>query len=457
MKNSTKTDAWSPEKILASDRRHVWHPFTHTATADDPLVIESAAGAVLHTADGREILDCISSWWVNLFGHAHPVVAKAVADQAAKLEHVLFAGFTHQPAVQLSKSLTSLLPHDLNRVFFSDNGSTSVEVAIKIAAQYWQNVGQTGRHRIIAFDGGYHGDTVGAMSAGVGSGFFDTWKRWLIQTDLIPFPETWQDDDQVEEKENLALATLDQFLDQHANEVVAMIVEPLVQGASGMRMCRPQFLKQVLQRLQKHEILMIFDEVMTGFGRTGHEFVCRHQDLSATPPDLVCLSKGLTAGFLPMGVTVASDRIYESFQGDSPQAMFCHGHSYTANPLGCAAALASLDLLQMPETKDNWKRIEESHRAGLESVATIPNAIRPRCMGTIAAINVASADAGYHSNVSKQLKSWFREENELINGVLIRPLGNVVYLMPPYCMTNEQLTTAWQAVATAIQQLSENQ
>lgn len=439
--------------LVEMDRRHVWHPFTQAFGADDPIVIRSGRGALLTTDDGREILDCISSWWVNLFGHGRPEIADAIARQAQQLEHVIFAGFTHEPAIQLAEKLAGLLPGDLNRVFFSDNGSTSVEVALKIAAQYWQNIGVENRHRVLAFDGGYHGDTVGAMSAGVGSGFFDAWKRWMIEVDVIPFPETWQEDSEVAEKEQRSLAVLDRFLEQYEDEVVVMILEPLVQGASGMRMCRPSFLQAVVQRLRDRDIPVIFDEVMTGFGRTGEDFAC---NLANLQPDLICLSKGLTGGFLPMGVTVASDRIYESFLFDSPRAMFCHGHSYTANPLGCAAALASLDLLQTEETRDNWRRIAIAHQAGLESLSSRQVVTRARQLGTIAAVNIATNRPGYHSNVSHQLKSWFREENELVDDVLIRPLGNVVYMMPPYCMTDEQLTNAWQAVATAIQQFSDN-
>lgn len=438
------------EQLIAADRRHVWHPFTRV-DADDPLLITSGKGAVLKTRDGREILDCISSWWVNLYGHGHPHIADAIHQQALKLEHVIFAGFTHEPAVRLAEALSKLLPADLNRVFFSDNGSTSVEVALKMAAQYWQNLGQQ-RQRVMVFDGGYHGDTVGAMSVGVSSGFFEAWRKWLIDVDVMPFAETWMVDRQVDQKEATALDKIEQFLDQYASEVVAMIMEPLVQGASGMRMCRPGFLEAVVQRLRDHDVLVIFDEVMTGFGRTGRPFACQ---AAGVTPDLICLSKGLTGGFMPMGVTVASDRIYDSFKSTDQSAMFCHGHSYTANPLGCAAALASLDLLQSPETEHNWTRIADAQLRGLQRLHETPLATRHRMTTTIAAVDVVADDAGYESRVANKLKSFFWKDGLHEQGFLIRPLGNVIYIMPPYCMTTEQLERAWQAVVSAFQLLAE--
>lgn len=447
--NQIQTGAKVNNDLLAMDRRHVWHPFTNV-DAKDPIVVVSGEGAVLKTHDGREVLDCISSWWVNLYGHGHPRVAEAIYEQALKLEQVIFCGFTHEPAIQLSQQIADLLPGDLNRVFFSDNGSTSVEVALKMAAQYWQNQGQQ-RTRVMVFDGGYHGDTVGAMSVGVSSGFFDAWKKWLIDVDVMPFPETWMSDSEVEQKEAAALREVEQFLDQQGQQVAAMIMEPLVQGASGMRMCRPEFLRAVVALLRSHQIPVIFDEVMTGFGRTGQKFAC---ETAGVTPDLICLSKGLTGGFMPMSITVASDRIYDSFNANT-QRMFSHGHSYTANPLGCAAALASLELLQTAETEHNWQRIEHAQRLGLETLADNSRAIRQRVVGTIAAVDVSVDDAGYESHVADRLKSYFWNLHRPEGDFLIRPLGNVIYIMPPYCMTDEQLKRAWQAIFDAFQMLTE--
>ncbi len=444
--------AHSCREMLALDQRHVWHPFTHLATARQPVLVTGGRGAILTTADGREIVDGISSWWVNLFGHGHPDIAAAIARQARQLEHVLFAGFTHPPAIRLAERLASLLPDDLNRVFFSDNGSTSVEVALKMAWQYWQNRGQPDRQRVLVVEGGYHGDTLGAMSAGVSSGFFNAWQNQLVPCDVMPWPATWNGDENVAEKESAALQTIDRFLESHGHQIAALVMEPLVQGASGMRMTRPGFVAAVVERVRQRDILVIFDEVMTGFGRTGSLFACQQVGHA---PDLICLSKGLTGGFLPMGVTVVSDRLYESFQGKHPTAMFCHGHSYTANPLGCAAALATLELLQHPETAAAWQRIATAHQRGLESVASVERAEYPRQLGTIAAINVRCGDAGYHSQIGRELADWFHEDNEITGNVLLRPLGNVLYLMPPYCITAGQLQQCWQAIAEAIQSLSQ--
>jgi adenosylmethionine-8-amino-7-oxononanoate aminotransferase len=437
------------ERWLRLDRHHIWHPFTGSGGPSAPLLIASGQGAVLRTNDGREIIDGISSWWVNLFGHAHPQIASAVARQAQLLEQVIFAGFTHEPAIQLAERLAALLPEDLNRVFFSDNGSTSVEVALKLAWQYWQNVGQSRRQRIMAFEGGYHGDTLGAMSAGVSSGFFDAWQRQLLPCEVMPYPATWQGDCEVDTREAAALAAIDGFLEQQGDEVAAMILEPLVQGASGMRIARATFVAAVVQRLRDHGVLVIFDEVMTGFGRTGSRFALEQVGVA---PDMICLSKGLTGGFLPMSVTVVKDRIFESFQGGPSAAMFCHGHSYTANPLGCAAALASLDLLGQPETSIAWQQIESAHRAGLQAIQSEVAGVRCRVLGTIAAVELPASDPGYQSATGRRIAAWFRQRHQQPQSVLVRPLGNVVYLLPPYCIDDQQLEFAWQEILRAVQE-----
>ncbi len=434
------------KRLLALDRRHIWHPYTR-ADAAEPLVIASGSGAVLRTADGRQIIDAISSWWVNLFGHGNPRIAEAIARQASELEHVIFAGYTHEPAIRVAEQLAAMLPGDLNRVFFSDNGSTSVEVALKIAWQYWQNIGMPQRQRIMVFDGGYHGDTLGAMSVGASSNFFEAWKRQLVPCDVMPYPATWIDDADVDSHEAASLAKIDEFLDRHGNEVAAMILEPLVQGASGMRMARASFIATVVERLRAFDVLVIFDEVMTGFGRTGTRFACEQVGVA---PDMICLSKGLTGGFLPMSVTVVSDRLHETFQGVDPALMFCHGHSYTANPLGCAAALATFGLLNQPDTTESWKRIETAHRTGIQNVLSVEGVVCGRVLGTIAAMELQVDDPGYQSQIGRKLSAWFRKQNENPESVLVRPLGNVIYLLPPYCITDQQLELAWQAINDAV-------
>jgi len=277
---------FSSDDLVRRDRTHVWHPYTQEKTAPDPLLVVSARGATLHLADGRTILDLISSWWVVTHGHAHPAIARAIGEQAARLEQVIFAGFTHPPAVELATALVALLPDGLSRIFYSDNGSTSVEVALKLALQYWRNRGEE-RDRFLAFEGGYHGDTVGAMSAGRESGFFAAFGPLLFPVAFLPYPATWIGDGDVEAREAAALDALDRELEAHGPRTAAVIIEPLVQGAAGMRMCRPEFLAALAERLARAGVLLIFDEVMTGFGRTGTLFA--HERAGVTP-DLICLS-----------------------------------------------------------------------------------------------------------------------------------------------------------------------
>jgi len=437
------------ETLLALDRRHLWHPFTQAATAPDPIVVRSARGATLTAADGRTYVDLISSWWVTLHGHAEPAIAAAIARQAGELEQVIFAGFTHAPAVELAARLASVLPPGLERVFFSDDGSTSVEVALKLAWQYWRNQGQA-RTRFAAFEGAYHGDTLGAMSAGQGSGFYRPFRELLLPIDLLPYPATFDGDPDVEATEAASLAALDDWLGRRGDSAVALIMEPLVQGAGGMRMVRPGFVRAVADRLAAAGVLLILDEVMTGFGRTGALFASLKCGVA---PDLICLSKGLSGGFLPLAATVCKPAIYEAFLGGDFARAFAHGHSFTANPLGCAAGLASLDLLQAPATAARLAAIEAVHRARLAGLvqdglagAGLAQAglTRPRICGTIAAVDFAGAGGGYHAEVGQRLKAFFLER-----GLLIRPLGPVVYLLPPYCISEDELHRAWDAIDEA--------
>jgi adenosylmethionine-8-amino-7-oxononanoate aminotransferase len=438
----------APTSLTALDRAHVWHPFTQEATAPEPIEIVSAQGATLTAADGREFLDLIASWWVNVHGHAHPAIAAAISAQAAQLEQVIFAGFTHRPAVELASRLSALLPEDLNRVFYSDDGSTAVEVALKLAVQYWRNRGES-RPRILAFQGGYHGDTVGAMSAGRASGFFDAFDSMLFRVEHLPFPQTWlgatEAETETEARERAALAALEGELERHPGEIAALIIEPLVQGAGGMRMCRPQFLQALGARCAEAGVLVIFDEVMTGFGRTGALFACHRAQVT---PDLICLSKGLTGGFLPLAATVCRDRIYETFLGDGFARAFAHGHSFTANPLGCAAALASLALFEEGRSLERIARIEAFHRQAMTELSRHPAVTRPRVTGTIAAFDLAGADQGYAAAIGPWLKAAFLER-----GLLIRPLGNVVYLLPPYCITQAELGRAYAGIEGVLQAL----
>ncbi|GGJ33036.1 adenosylmethionine--8-amino-7-oxononanoate transaminase [Deinococcus roseus] len=407
---------------MASD--FIWPPFTQTRTAPDPIKIVRGQGSVLYTEDGLELLDLISSWWVNLHGHAHPVLAEALYQQAQTLEHVIFAGFSHQPAEQLAESLCRL--SGLDRLFFSDNGSTSVEVALKMALQYWHNLEQP-RKRILTLQGGYHGDTFGAMSVGQSSGFYGPFEHLLFAVDALPFPAAPQ----------ASLDWLDRHLQQHAADVAAVILEPLVQGAAGMRMYSPEFLEAVCQKVRMAGGLVILDEVMTGFYRTGKLFAFQHTPVK---PDFLCLSKGITGGFMPLGVTLTTSQIFEAFEGNSFSRAFAHGHSYTANPLSCAVANASLELLLHPETLQNISRIEEQHRTFLTELQPQKDIQGARVLGTLLAFEW-QCQGEYGSSCSLNLRNAFLQK-----GLLLRPLGNTLYLMPPYCTTSTQLGRAHQTI-----------
>lgn len=420
------------DELRALDARHVWHPFTQAGTAPPPILAVSAKGATIHAADGKDYLDLVSSWWVNLHGHGNPAVAQAIAGQALRMEQVIFAEFTHEPAARLAARVAGHLPGDLDRVFFSDDGSTAIEVALKMARQYWSNRGQD-RQVYIAFDGGYHGDTVGAMSAGRSSGYFGAWENMLFPVEVVPFPATWDDDDAVEAKEQQALLALDEVLERNRGKVAAAIIEPLIQGAAGMHMCRPEFLRALEARLREADTLLILDEVMTGFGRTGAMFACVKAGIQ---PDFVCLSKGLTGGFIPMSLTVTREFIFEAFLSQDMAKAFLHGHSYTANPLGCAAGLASLDLLEAPECQRRIAAIEALHRQRLPGIARRKGVSRPRVCGTIAAFDIPGD--GYGGAMGNRLKQEFMDK-----GLLLRPLGNVLYLLPPYCIEDVELHRAW--------------
>jgi adenosylmethionine-8-amino-7-oxononanoate aminotransferase len=407
------------------------------AVAPEPLRVVSARGCLLELDDGRQLIDAISSWWVTLHGHSEPSIAAAIGRQALQLEQVIFANFSHPPAETLATRLSALT--GLERLFFSDNGSTAVEVALKIAWQWWRNQGSE-RRQLIAFEGAYHGDTFGAMALGDRSLFTAPYDELLCDVARIPWPHTHWGDGDVEQREAAALEQLEQAL---RTPTAALIVEPLIQGASGMRLVRPSFLRAVAERVQASGALLIADEVMTGFGRTGALFSCQRAGIQ---PDLMALSKGLTGGFLPMGVTMARERLYQGFISDTPAHTFFHGHSFTANPLGCAAALASLDLLQ--HNPERYQQFEARHRPALEQLSNHPRVKQVRCLGTMAAFELEAGATSYLNPVGRQIQRLCLEQ-----GVFLRPLGNVVYLLPPLTISEPQLQRCYDALAEALQQL----
>ena len=415
---------------------NIWYPFTIIEDAPEPVKVVKGEGLFLELEDGRRIMDCISSWWVNVHGHAHPEVAKAISKQAETLEQVIFANFTHDPAEQVAEQLTEQLPGDLNRVFFSDDGSTAVEVAMKMAYQYWKNKGED-RKTFICFEGAYHGDTFGAMSAGDRSVFTEVFKELLFDVEFVPYPETWIGDEDKAEKEAAVIEQVEDLLRSDPEKYAGIMIEPLVQGAGGMHMCSEEFLQELHWVNRQFDTLLIFDEVMTGFGRTGDWFACKRAQVE---PDLICMAKGLTAGFVPMSVTVASEKIYKAFASKDPMKTFWHGHSYTANPIGCAAALASIKL--MHENEPVFSDMEQWHLEHLDKLSDHPKLKRHRVKGTISAIDIVTeGEDGYLNPVANHIK-----KNCVDHGLLLRPLGNTLYLMPPYCTTKEQLAEMYAGI-----------
>ncbi|MCX5954193.1 MAG: adenosylmethionine--8-amino-7-oxononanoate transaminase [Cyanobacteria bacterium] len=416
---------------------HLWHPFTQVATAEPPLRVVSARGSLLYLEQGSTLIDAISSWWVTLHGHAEPSIAAAIAAQTMVLEQVIFANFRHVGAERLAERLCRHT--GLDRLFFSDNGSTAVEVALKIAWQWWHNRGEP-RSQVVAFAGAYHGDTFGAMAVGERSLFSAPFEPLLFDVARAPWPATWWGDDSVQEREGQALEVLERLLQ---TPTAAVILEPLLQGSGGMAMVRPAFLQAVQRLVRQAGALLIADEVLTGFGRSGSLFACQRAGLT---PDLMALSKGLTGGFLPMGVTLAREALYAGFIGTDPSLTLFHGHSFTANPLGCAAALASLDLLEA--SPESYRGMEARMKPGLVALAAHPKVCRPRQLGCAAAFDLAVAEPGYLNAAGRRLQQLVQQQ-----GVFLRPLGSVVYLFPPLATTDEQLDQCFQAIAQALDQL----
>lgn len=428
--------------LIERDKRHIWHPFTQHKTECAPIAIDRAEGAVLTTDDGREIVDLISSWWTITHGHAHPAINEAMRSQAAKMSHVMFSGFTHEPAIGLAEGLSAKLGGGLSRVFFSDNGSTSVEVALKVAYQYWKNKGENERVDFIAFEGAYHGDTFGAMAVGKGSGFFNLFQDLLCEVHTVPYADSWLGDNSIEAREDDAIARLRVLLETRGNRIAALIMEPLFQGAGGMRFCRPSFVTRVVNEVRAAGILVILDEVACGFGRTGKLFAHQHTDIL---PDMICLSKGLTAGTLPLSVTVIDERIYEEFLGEDFSQALAHGHSFTGNPLACAIANRSLELFDEEQSFEKIERIAARHAEFASKLLEHAKVVRPRVCGTLLAFDLKMQEgaevSSYKSDVSLKLRDFFITE-----GFNIRPLGNCVYLMPPYCIRDDQLERGYDVI-----------
>lgn len=407
--------------ILAKDQKYIWHPYTQQQTAAPPLPILKGKAEYLYDENGNSFIDAVASWWVNIHGHAHPYIAEKVYAQMLELEHVIFAGFTHQPAVDLAERLIHILPDNQARIFYSDNGSTAVEIGIKMAIQYFHNRGIKRRY-LVAFENAFHGETFGAMSASADLSLNIPFHEHLFEVKRIPVPLKGQESKSFEALENLL----------QSGEIYAFLFEPLIQGAGGMVMYAPEALDRLIEICHQHEVLCIADEVMTGFGRTGKHFASLHLK---EQPDIMAMSKGITGGSLPLAVTSCTEAIFEAFLSDDKYKTFFHGHSYTANPVGCAAALASMDLLLSEECQSQMQMIVASHQQFKEKMAKHPRIKEARQCGTIIALEFETGNTtNYFNDLRDKLYYYFLER-----GVLLRPLGNVIYIMPPYCMSKDNL------------------
>lgn len=410
----------------------VWHPFTQHGLGEPIPLVDRAEGALLYTAAGTCVIDAISSWWVTTHGHNHPRIIAAIAEQAMKLDQVIFAGYTHQPAEDLARGLLEIMPQALEYVFYSDSGSTAVEVALKMALGYWRNRGEP-RHRILVMQHSYHGDTIGAMSVGERGVYNQSYEPLLFDVETVPFPYA--------EREQASCDHLEQAC--RDGDVAAFIVEPLVLGAGGMLMYSPRTLAEMREICARYGVLFIADEVMTGWGRTGTLLACEQAGVT---PDILCLAKGLTGGSMPLAVTMATAPIFDAHCSGDRSRMFFHSSSFTANPIACAAANANLAIWREEPVIERVRQLaarEAQCLARLRERYRIENA---RQSGSIIAFDAEVEDAGYLSGLGPRLLASFKEQN-----VLLRPLGNTIYLMPPYCISSSELDTVFTAVANALE------
>ncbi len=441
------------------DERHIWHPYTQAKISDSPLMVEKAEAEFLYVKDKygneKKIIDGVSSWWVNIHGHSHPYINQRIKEQLDKYEHVIFANFTHKAATDFIAKLIPMLPqpilnsqqtlHKLSRAFFSDNGSTAVEVALKMSVQYFYNQGHYNKNRIMAFTDGYHGDTVGAMSASGTPQFQQAFKSLTLPVDFVrsPSPEITESYKDASEK---TLNEIRKLLSLHPNKYAAIIIEPMIQGAGGMKFHSQEFLRELRLITDRNEILLIADEVFVGFGRTGRNFACEHAGIV---PDIICLSKGITGGYLPMGLTVTTDEVYSAFYDDAKSKTFFHGHSYTANPLACAAALASLELYESENRLNDVALINRNMSTILdtEELRSLDHVKDIRIMGAVAVVELKAQDA-YMSELSQNLQREFLKRH-----IYLRPLGNVLYFMPPYTISQKSLIYVLENIREVIMSL----
>jgi adenosylmethionine-8-amino-7-oxononanoate aminotransferase len=417
------------DSLSGRDSKVIWHPYTQHQKMEEPIPIVKGEGALLFDENGNSYIDAVSSWWVNLHGHGHPYIAEKIYKQALDLEQVIFTHFTHEPAVTLAERILKILPGKFSKIFYSDNGSTAVEVALKMAIQFWKNKDQPQRNKIIAFYNAYHGDTFGSMSVSARGLFTNSFKDFLFDTIFIETPSRGN------------LEDLKSVIQSNKDQIAAFIYEPLLQAAGGMRIYQAKYLDELLAFMQAENIICIADEVLTGFGRTGTLFAGESMNHQA---DIICLSKGLTGGTMALGVTACSQKIFNAFLSTDRTKTFFHGHSFTANPLACTAGLASLDLLEKTSCRDQIQWVCRQHEDFARnelSVVGMELMVNIRMIGTILAFELNIGRDEYINEVSTTVMS-----KAMSQGIYLRPLGNTVYIMPPYCITPEQLRKIYQFV-----------
>ena len=410
------------------DKEVVWHPFTQIKNAPFPISLVRGEGSYFYDDQGKRYIDAIASWWVNIHGHCHPYITNQITEQLKTLEHALFSGFTHEPAVQLAERLLKRLPPNQSKIFYSDDGSTAVEVGLKMAFQFWSNRSKA-KTKIIAFENGYHGDTFGGMSVGARNAFNMPFSNLLFNVIHIPVP--------VKGKEQESLDSMSIALEK--NDIAAFIFEPLIQGAGGMVMYSERLLDELIKQCNAKNVITIADEVMTGFGRTGKFFASDHLEIK---PDIICMSKGITGGVMPFGATSCAQFIYDAYISDDKMKTFFHGHSYTANPTACSSALASMDLFDLPNTFENINRITQLHNSFLQKIKSHKSLIDVRQLGTIIAFEIKTNEHTHYLNSLAEYASEFFIER----GIILRPLGNIIYVLPPYCINNEDLEFIYMSI-----------
>jgi adenosylmethionine-8-amino-7-oxononanoate aminotransferase len=414
------------KNLSERDKKHLWHPLTQHKTAAPNIGIVKAKGALLWDEKGNEYIDGIASWYSAMYGHSNPMITNAMTEQMQQLDFVMFSGFTHEPAVKLSEELLKILPANQSKIFFNDNGSTAVEAAIKMALQYHHNNGEK-RDTLISFEDGFHGDTFGAMSASGLSSYNGPFEDFLLKVKRIPVPQ--------EENIEAVLTRLKSIIDN--NDCAAFVFEPLVQGAAGMKFHSAKGLSLLIEKCKQQDIICIADEIMTGFGKTGKNFASEYLEYH---PDIMCLSKALTAGMFPLSITSTSQKIYDRFLSEEVSKGFFHAHTFSAHPLGCAAALAGMELLSTKEIVDNRQNIERLHSEFREEIHNHPKVSNARNLGVILAVDL-NIDISRYGNTRNKLYQFFMKR-----GIVLRPLGNTIYVLPPYVITNDQLKKVYVAI-----------